>query len=313
MSTAPLVARVRINGPHHARVPAFCVQSGLRYFMLVGLIGNDLLMLRVCAFDGTLPSCLPLPGAKFMVRSAPGFVCPGCGNDGQVPFQCQHCRTNSDLLQTCFQSGRGGYCACGDHRVAGLGFCVRRVAPIAVLPTAKGSDMEDQAYKLKHWLIKIGPALGRAGGLKYPIFLTWALWPFVIQTMHYPQDGAGLPFYLAGQAVPSIFPHAELMRGEVVTVLLALLLFAVQIYLVALLYQRSSIRVSLSPLPLIFGAALNGVWYWWTGYLDVPGMIAGMAPFVLMWVTELIGGRFAAHLVFGPADRLGAMPAYDAP
>jgi hypothetical protein len=147
-------------------------------------------------------------------------------------------------------------------------------------------------------------ALQRSGPLGWVLGTIWVLYPFAIQTVIHPSDAVGFQAWIQGLPVAEFVSRQARATGLIIAVLVFVVLSLLHFGTLLLIYRRVQFVFSMWPLGLLLiGFVANSLWWLRTGYFDLTGCLAGLAPLGIIVVCEIVFEHLGTDFVFGKGNR----------
>jgi hypothetical protein len=153
-------------------------------------------------------------------------------------------------------------------------------------------------------------AFERAPFMGVLVALGWLAFPFALQSLIYPQDIVAWQHVFQGEPVPSYYTTQQLHAGLVQAGFILAVLILLQMVGTVLFYRKVRLDAGLTqkvaappiwPLAAIAAGVIgNGIWWAYTGYFDLEGMIVGFTPAALTVGCEMLCEKLGQDFVFGP-------------
>ena len=157
---------------------------------------------------------------------------------------------------------------------------------------------------MNHWLGSVTEAARLARGLVASIVIVWFLIPWTVQFVAHPDDVIRLQRRLEGETIPNLFTSQQLVAGRIGACVVLAALVLLLLGLLTVLYHRLQFAVTLWPVALIvLGLIGNTLWGQALGFVDKPGIVAGLVPAALTLVWQHAAEGWAQDFVFGRGNR----------
>jgi len=157
---------------------------------------------------------------------------------------------------------------------------------------------------MNRWLGSATEAARLAPGLAVAIAAVWFLVPWTAQLVAHPDDVIRLQRLLEGEAVPNVFSAQQLVAGRIAAGVTLAALVLLLLGLLTVLYHRLQFAVTLWPVAaIVLGVIGNSVWWQVFGFVDKPGIVAGLLPAALTLVWQHAAESWAQDFVFGRGNR----------
>ena len=157
---------------------------------------------------------------------------------------------------------------------------------------------------MNYWFGSVTEGARLAPGLAAGIAIVWFLMPWTAQLVAHPDDVIRLRRLLEGEAVPSLFTTQQLIAGRIAACVMLAALVLLLLGLLTVLYHRLQFAVTLWPIAgIVLGVIGNSLWLQALGFVDKPGIIAGLLPAGLTLVWQHAAEGWAQDFVFGRGNR----------